>query len=180
MKAGYAWPGAGLIFAYAFAGQIYCDFSAYTDIARGSAKLVGIDLVLNFRTPYFASSPSDFWRRWHISLSTWLRDYLYIPLGGNRHGRWHEYRNLMLTMILGGLWHGAGVLFIAWGVFHGLILTLQRIFPYDRSSRTGPGCRVARSPSSSRPVGRVQLAPVPRGYDDVPATMSSIGALFHE
>ena len=132
VKSGYAWPGAGLLFAYAFAGQIYCDFSAYTDIARGSAKLVGIELVLNFRTPYFANSPSDFWRRWHISLSTWLRDYLYIPLGGNRHGRWAEYRNLMLTMTLGGLWHGAGVLFIAWGVFHGLILAFQRVFPYDK------------------------------------------------
>jgi D-alanyl-lipoteichoic acid acyltransferase DltB (MBOAT superfamily) len=80
-------PGAGLLYAYAFAGQIYCDFSAYTDIARGSAKLIGVELVRNFHTPYFAASPGEFWRRWHISLSTWLRDYLYIPLGGNRHGK---------------------------------------------------------------------------------------------
>jgi D-alanyl-lipoteichoic acid acyltransferase DltB (MBOAT superfamily) len=124
-------PGAGLIFAYAFAGQIYCDFSAYTDIARGSAKLIGVDLVRNFHTPYFAASPGEFWRRWHISLSTWLRDYLYIPLGGNRRGRWMEYRNLMLTMTLGGLWHGAGILFILWGVWHGLMLVLYRFVPIN-------------------------------------------------
>jgi D-alanyl-lipoteichoic acid acyltransferase DltB (MBOAT superfamily) len=124
-------PGAGLLYAYAFAGQIYCDFSAYTDIARGSAKLIGVELVRNFHTPYFAASPGEFWRRWHISLSTWLRDYLYIPLGGNRHGRWNEYRNLMLTMTLGGLWHGAGILFILWGVWHGLMLVLYRLLPIN-------------------------------------------------
>jgi alginate O-acetyltransferase complex protein AlgI len=124
-------PGAGLLFAYAFAGQIYCDFSAYTDIARGSAKLIGVELVRNFHTPYFAASPGEFWRRWHISLSTWLRDYLYIPLGGNRDGRWLEYRNLMITMTLGGLWHGAGVLFILWGIWHGLMLVLYRVVPIN-------------------------------------------------
>jgi len=124
--------GGGLLFAYAFAGQIYCDFSAYTDIARGSAKLIGVDLIRNFNTPYFAVSPTDFWRRWHISLSTWLRDYLYIPLGGNRHGRWMEYRNIMITMALGGLWHGAGVLFVLWGIWHGLMLVLNRVVPFDR------------------------------------------------
>jgi alginate O-acetyltransferase complex protein AlgI len=132
MKSGSVWSGAGLLFAYAFAGQIYCDFSAYTDIARGSAKLIGVDLVRNFLTPYFASSPSDFWRRWHISLSTWLRDYLYIPLGGNRFGRLKEYRNLMVTMALGGLWHGAGILFVLWGVWHGLLLVFFRLFPIDQ------------------------------------------------
>jgi D-alanyl-lipoteichoic acid acyltransferase DltB (MBOAT superfamily) len=131
MKAGYIWPGAAILFGYAFAGQIYCDFSAYTDIARGSAKLVGIELVRNFRTPYYALSPSDFWRRWHISLSTWLRDYLYIPLGGNRFGRSIEFRNLILTMTLGGLWHGAGILFIAWGFWHGFLLVLYRLIPID-------------------------------------------------
>jgi D-alanyl-lipoteichoic acid acyltransferase DltB (MBOAT superfamily) len=124
-------PGAGLLFAYAFAGQIYCDFSAYTDIARGSAMLIGVELVRNFHTPYFAASPGEFWRRWHISLSTWLRDYLYIPLGGNRYGQWMEYRNLMITMTLGGLWHGAGVLFILWGIWHGLMLVLYRIIPIN-------------------------------------------------
>jgi alginate O-acetyltransferase complex protein AlgI len=125
-------PGLGLLFAYAFAGQIYCDFSAYTDIARGSAKLIGVELVRNFHTPYFAVSPGDFWRRWHISLSTWLRDYLYIPLGGNRYGRWMEYRNLMVTMALGGLWHGAGILFVLWGIYHGAMLVLYRVVPIDR------------------------------------------------
>ena len=132
MRANLSVPGGGLLFAYAFAGQIYCDFSAYTDIARGSAKLIGVELVRNFHTPYFAASPGEFWRRWHISLSTWLRDYLYIPLGGNRYGRWMEYRNLMITMALGGLWHGAGILFILWGVFHGAMLVIYRIAPIDR------------------------------------------------
>jgi alginate O-acetyltransferase complex protein AlgI len=131
VKAGAVWAGMGLLFAYAFAGQIYCDFSAYTDIARGSAKLVGVDLIRNFRTPYFAVSPSDFWHRWNISLSTWLRDYLYIPLGGNRFGRLLEVRNLMVTMVLGGLWHGAGILFVAWGFFHGVLLVLHHLFPLD-------------------------------------------------
>lgn len=128
-KGNNGFPGGGLLYAYAFAGQIYCDFSAYTDIARGSAKLIGVDLVRNFNTPYFAASPIEFWRRWHISLSTWLRDYLYIPLGGNRLGRWMEYRNLMITMALGGLWHGAGILFILWGIWHGLMLVLYRAVP---------------------------------------------------
>jgi D-alanyl-lipoteichoic acid acyltransferase DltB (MBOAT superfamily) len=132
VRAGVTAPGIGLLFAYAFAGQIYCDFSAYTDIARGSAKLVGVELVRNFHTPYFAASPAEFWRRWHISLSTWLRDYLYIPLGGNRYGRWVEYRNLLITMALGGLWHGAGFLFILWGIWHGLMLVICRALPFDK------------------------------------------------
>lgn len=120
----------GLIAVYAFAFQIYGDFSGYSSIAQGVSKWLGIDLMFNFRMPYFATSPSDFWRRWHISLSQWLRDYLYIPLGGNRSGEWGTYRNLMLTMILGGLWHGAAMTFIAWGLFHGLILCLYR--PIER------------------------------------------------
>jgi len=115
----------------AFAIQIYCDFSGYSDIARGIARLMGIELVVNFRLPYLALSPSDFWNRWHISLSTWLRDYLYIPLGGNRLGNFKTYRNLMLTMLLGGLWHGAAWNFILWGAYHGTILVIFRLF--DRS-----------------------------------------------
>ncbi len=115
-----------LIGALAFTFQIYCDFSAYSDIARGLAKMMGFDLMVNFRLPYFAVSPSDFWRRWHISLSTWLRDYLYIGLGGNRSGEWLTYRNLALTMLLGGLWHGAAWNFVLWGAFHGLILVIYR------------------------------------------------------
>lgn len=112
----------------AFAIQIYCDFSAYSDIARGVARLMGFELMVNFRLPYFALSPSDFWNRWHISLSTWLRDYLYIPLGGNRQSVAKTYRNLILTMILGGLWHGAAWNFVLWGSFHGIVLALFRRF----------------------------------------------------
>ena len=111
---------------YAFALQIYCDFSGYTDIARGTARMLGFDICLNFRLPYLAANPEDFWQRWHVSLSTWLRDYLYIPLGGNRHGKWKTIRNLMLTMLLGGLWHGAAWNFILWGGFHGLLLVAYR------------------------------------------------------
>jgi D-alanyl-lipoteichoic acid acyltransferase DltB (MBOAT superfamily) len=105
----------------AFAGQIYGDFSGYTDIAIGIALILGFRIPLNFRVPYFALSPVDFWRRWHISLSSWLRDYLYISLGGNRNN--HRTRNVFLTMLLGGLWHGAAWTFVAWGAFHGLIIT---------------------------------------------------------
>lgn len=115
---------AGLL---AFCFQIYGDFSGYSDIARGLARLMGVDLMANFRMPYFAVSPSDFWSRWHISLSTWLRDYLYIPLGGNRHGVANTYRNLMLTMLLGGLWHGAAWHFVAWGAYHGVLLVIYRL-----------------------------------------------------
>ena len=107
----------------AFAGQIYGDFSGYTDIAIGIGLLLGFQIPANFRLPYFASSPVDFWRRWHITLSTWLRDYLYIPLGGNRNG---QGRNLMLTMLLGGLWHGASWTYVGWGAYHGALLVLQR------------------------------------------------------
>ncbi len=111
---------------YAFAFQIYGDFSGYSAIAQGIARWLGFDLMTNFRHPYLAISPSDFWRRWHISLSTWLRDYLYIPLGGNRGRAAKTYRNLLLTMVIGGFWHGAAWTFIAWGAFHGLLLCLYR------------------------------------------------------
>ncbi|MGB2156503.1 MAG: MBOAT family O-acyltransferase [Candidatus Poseidoniaceae archaeon] len=111
-----------------FGIQIYCDFSAYTNIALGSARLLGISLPENFKTPYAATSPQDFWRRWHISLSTWLRDYLYIPLGGSRHGPRVMIFALMTTMILGGLWHGASWNFVIWGLVHGLLLVAHRSF----------------------------------------------------
>lgn len=117
-----------LIGIYAFAFQIYGDFSGYSSVARGISKWLGFDLAINFRLPYLAVSPSDFWKRWHISLSSWLRDYLYIPLGGNKGGAWLTYRNLMITMLLGGLWHGASWTFVAWGLYHGLILCLFRFF----------------------------------------------------
>lgn len=115
-----------LIGAYAFAWQIYGDFSGYSDIARGSAQLLGFHFMVNFRQPYLATSLQDFWRRWHISLSTWLRDYLYIPLGGNRHGEAKTQRNLLLTMLLGGLWHGANWTFVVWGGIHGCGLAVER------------------------------------------------------
>ncbi len=109
-----------------FTIQIYCDFSGYTDIARGASRLMGIDLMENFNQPYLSRNITEFWRRWHISLSTWLRDYLYIPLGGNRHGKLLTYRNLMITMLLGGLWHGANWTFIAWGTLHGMFLAIHK------------------------------------------------------
>lgn len=111
---------------YAFAFQIYGDFSGYSDIARGLAKLMGFELITNFKAPYWVTNPADFWRHWHISLSTWLRDYLYIPLGGNRRGAGRTYANLMITMLLGGLWHGAGLAFVLWGFYHGTLLALHR------------------------------------------------------
>jgi D-alanyl-lipoteichoic acid acyltransferase DltB (MBOAT superfamily) len=136
--------GECLIGVYAFAFQIYGDFSGYSCIARGVARWLGFDLMTNFNMPYFATSPRDFWSRWHISLSTWLRDYLYIPLGGNRKGRWKTYRNLMLTMLLGGLWHGAGWTFIAWGFFHGALLIGHRLCEKRRAQpRPDPRTRLA-------------------------------------
>ncbi|TGK03837.1 MBOAT family protein [Leptospira semungkisensis] len=119
---GYAWLA---ILAYSL--QIYFDFSGYTDIALGAALLLGFHLTENFRMPYLASSFSDFWRRWHISLSSWLRNYLYIPLGGNRKGEIRTYINLFLTMLLGGLWHGASWNFVVWGGLHGSFLALERM-----------------------------------------------------
>jgi len=131
-----------LVGVYAFAFQIYGDFSGYSAIARGVAKWMGFDLMTNFNAPYLARSPGDFWRRWHISLSTWLRDYLYIPLGGNRKGTWRTRRNLMVTMLLGGLWHGAGWTFVAWGLFHGLLLCAFR--PFEARRRAGPAAGARR------------------------------------
>ncbi len=118
-----AWLGL-----YAFAFQIYFDFSGYTDIAIGCAGLLGFRLPPNFKRPYTARSFTEFWRRWHISLSFWLRDYLYKPLGGNRKGHIRTYINLMITMLLGGLWHGASWTFLLWGFLHGLFLALERLF----------------------------------------------------
>jgi alginate O-acetyltransferase complex protein AlgI len=128
-----------LLGVYAFAFQIYGDFSGYTDIARGVSKWFGIDLMLNFRRPYFSTDPREFWTRWHISLSQWLRDYLYISLGGNRGGEVKTYRNLFLTMLLGGLWHGATWMYVAWGAFHGLALIVHRLWtsisPFEKNPR---------------------------------------------
>ncbi len=124
-----------LLAVYGYAVQIYADFSGYTDMAIGIALLLGITFPQNFDRPYIAVSLQDFWRRWHMTLSRWLRDYLYIPLGGNRKGRWKTYRNLLLTMTLGGLWHGASLTFIAWGLFHGLGLAAERWLGERREAR---------------------------------------------
>ena len=110
----------------AFGLQIYCDFSGYSDIARGTARVLGFDIMWNFNLPYSVASLREFWQRWHISLSTWLRDYLYIPLGGNRFGTTRTYLNLIITMLLGGLWHGAAWNFVLWGLWHGAGLALTR------------------------------------------------------
>lgn len=150
-----------LITMYAFALQIYCDFSGYTDVARGTARLLGFDIMLNFNLPYAARDPSDFWKRWHISLSSWLRDYLYIPLGGSRHGTFNTYRNLMLTMLLGGLWHGAAWTFVLWGAYHGFLLVIYRVLATVKERWTS----VSRAVRDSGPVwgARGLVAPQPTG-----------------
>ena len=127
-----------------FAIQIYCDFAGYSSMARGLARILGFDLMENFQQPYFATNITEFWRRWHISLSTWLRDYLYIPLGGNRGTQWMAYRNLMLTMLLGGLWHGASWNFVIWGALHGVALSVHKLWTGrrkvpERAAITGVG-----------------------------------------
>ncbi|MCK6505029.1 MBOAT family protein [Myxococcota bacterium] len=124
-------PGglAVLVGAYAFTLQIYGDFSGYSDMARGVARWFGVELMVNFRQPLLATGPRDLWRRWHISLSQWLRDYLYVPLGGSRGGRGRTDRNLLITMLLGGLWHGASWTFVVWGGVHGLALVLAHHLP---------------------------------------------------
>src|ERR1051326_1664549 len=124
-----------LIGVYAFTWQVYGDFSGYSDIARGSAQLLGFHFMINFRQPFLSQSLQELWRRWHISLSTWLRDYLYFPLGGNRGGK--TYRNLFTTMVLGGLWHGANWTFVVWGAMHGAVMSVERFFFPCRKEEAG-------------------------------------------
>jgi len=119
-----------IVGAIAFGIQIYTDFSGYSDIAIGAATIMGFKMPINFNNPYFATSPVDFWRKWHISLSTWLRDYLYIPLGGNRISKTRTYANLLIVMFLGGLWHGASWNFVIWGLLHGIYLSIHKFFAY--------------------------------------------------
>ncbi len=126
-----------LLGVYGYALQIYCDFSGYSDMAIGIALLLGFHFPINFNAPYRSTSITDFWRRWHISLSSWIRDYIYISLGGNRKGKLRQYLNLVITMLLGGLWHGASLNFIAWGGMHGLALAVhkfigQEVLHHDR------------------------------------------------
>ena len=132
-----------LLGVYAFAFQIYGDFAGYSNIARGTSKWMGIELIENFRFPYLVLTPSAFWRNWHISLSTWLRDYLYIPLGGNRGSPAQTRRNLLITMLLGGLWHGAAWTFLLWGLYQGLLLIAYRPFEPAFAALRGRAARAA-------------------------------------
>jgi len=137
--------GFALWLALMFSGQIFADFAGYSNIARGTAYLLGYRLPINFNAPYLAASFKNFWERWHMTLSRWLRDYLYVPLGGNRHGRVRTYVNLMIVMLLGGLWHGAAYTFIAWGAIHGAALAIERLLNLHRDDGWGqqPAVRVA-------------------------------------
>ena len=160
-----AFPGASLLLAALFFSiQIYCDFSGYSDIARGSAKLLGIDLMENFRSPYFSAGIREFWSRWHISLSTWFRDYLYIPLGGNRRSKPRTALNQLITFLVSGLWHGANVTFLVWGGIHGLLQVAENLLGLNARSKSpaagapaasGPeaGASAAGSPESQLPAG---------------------------
>jgi D-alanyl-lipoteichoic acid acyltransferase DltB (MBOAT superfamily) len=150
-----------LVAVYAYAIKIYADFSGYTDVAIGSAKLFGYELPKNFDAPYISRSLQEFWHRWHISLSSWLRDYLYISLGGNRGSTWRTYRNLMLTMVLGGLWHGASWNFVIWGALHGGALAVNRAW-------------------ARRPAARAHAAKGEPGETEIgPGTIVSVFATFH-
>ena len=167
-----------LVAIYGYAVQIYADFSAYTDIAIGVALLLGFTFPQNFDRPYAAASIQDFWRRWHMTLSRWLRDYLYIPLGGSRKGRIRTYVNLLLTMTLGGLWHGASLTFVAWGALHGAGLAIERLASTSRKPQADgrggsqtrpsvdgingtPGNPKPPSPSSNVPIGSDDPTPPP-------------------
>ncbi len=140
-------PGFFMLWAgvFAFGIQIYADFSAYSDIARGVARWLGFDLMRNFRHPYLATGPADFWRRWHISLSSWFRDYVYIPLGGSRAGRLLEYRNIFATFLLSGFWHGANWNYVLWGAYHGALLVVSRAVSPSREG-THPRWMAALTP----------------------------------
>jgi D-alanyl-lipoteichoic acid acyltransferase DltB (MBOAT superfamily) len=128
---GTLWLGA-IYFAF----QIYCDFSGYSDIAIGTAKLFGFELMSNFKFPYFSRNIGEFWRRWHISLSTWFRDYLYIPLGGSQEGKWKSIRNIFIIFLVSGFWHGANWTFIFWGLFHSILFLPSFIFKTNRKYNT--------------------------------------------
>jgi alginate O-acetyltransferase complex protein AlgI len=163
---GMAWTG---LIAYTL--QIYCDFSGYSDMAIGTAQMLGYDLPENFRMPYLSGNVSEFWQRWHITLSQWLRDYLYIPLGGNRKGPSRTYVNLFLTMLLGGLWHGAGWNFVLWGVLHGAALSIHR--GWNRL-----GFRMPRLAGQFLTLLFVSLAWVPFRATDAATTRSMLMRLF--
>jgi alginate O-acetyltransferase complex protein AlgI len=171
-----AWVGT-----LAFSFQIYFDFSGYTDIARGCARLLGFEFPPNFERPYLAADIADFWRRWHISLSTWLRDYLYIPLGGNRQGQARTYVNLLLTMGLGGLWHGASWNFLVWGLYHGVLLCGHRLWRQWRGPARdlGPGGNaLGRAIATAATFLCVTLGWVTFRAPDFATTWKVLGELF--
>ena len=157
-----------LLGVYGFALQIYGDFSGYSDIARGSSRLFGIELLRNFDQPYLSRNITEFWRTWHISLSTWLRDYLYVPLGGNRRGRFATYRNLMITMLLGGLWHGAKWTFVIWGGLHGAYLGIHRMMA-RRARQPVPVAGGDPAALGSEAAVRVQAGTAPGDIEEVRA-----------
>jgi D-alanyl-lipoteichoic acid acyltransferase DltB (MBOAT superfamily) len=165
-----------LLAAYGYAIQIYCDFSAYSDMAIGLAALLGYQFPPNFNQPYRAWSFQDFWRRWHISLSSWLRDYLYKPLGGSRHGRWLTMRNLLVTMLLGGIWHGAAWKFVAWGGLHGTALVLERTLLGSRPAR--PRGRIAMAGATLLVFHVVCLAWIFFRADSFEAVTLYLGAML--
>lgn len=163
-----AWCG---LIAYAL--QIYCDFSGYSDMAIGTAQMIGYELPENFRMPYLAANVADFWRRWHITLSMWLRDYLYVPMGGNRKGTSRTYLNLMVTMLLGGLWHGASWNFVLWGFLHGGALAVHRAW-----RRAFPDLRMPRAIATPMTTLFTILCWVPFRQTTWSGTMSMFAALF--
>jgi alginate O-acetyltransferase complex protein AlgI len=163
--------------ALAFAMQIYFDFSGYTDIAIGCARLLGFDFPQNFHRPYLAWSVTEFWRRWHMTLSAWLRDYLYIPLGGNRFGPFATYRNLIITMLLGGLWHGANWTFVMWGGYHGLLLAVERALGIGRDRHAAPPRGLRRVGGTALTFGLVLVGWVFFRAPNPAAAFAGIGQL---
>jgi D-alanyl-lipoteichoic acid acyltransferase DltB (MBOAT superfamily) len=166
-----------LICVYAYALQIYADFSGYTDMAIGIALLLGFRFPANFDAPYSATSLQDFWRRWHMTLSRWLRDYLYIPLGGNRGPRWRTYFNLLLTMVLGGLWHGAAWTFVIWGALHGGGLALERWWTERKQAREPVKVRAQGVATAADEMAAADEGPVPR-YEISGAAQGATGGMW--
>ncbi|MFZ1587747.1 MAG: MBOAT family O-acyltransferase [Candidatus Microthrix parvicella] len=158
--------------------QIYGDFSGYTDIARGTSRLFGIELIRNFRQPYLSRNITEFWRTWHISLSNGLHDYLYVPLGGNRNGALSTYRNLMLTMLIGGLWHGASWTFVVWGGLHGLYLVAERAIGVSEHRGVRPPIRAGQLPSKLFTFALVSMTWVFFRADDFGQAMDVFRSLF--
>ena len=162
----FAAPGeydglSNIVAILGFAGRVYCDFSGYTDVARGLGFLLGLNLPENFRAPYLSDSARDLWQRWHITLATWLRDYIYIPLGGNRGGKVRSYFNLIATFTLGGLWHGANYTYVVWGFYHGVVLAIERLYgdlraKFSAKSASNASAKSAREkPEPTTPAGRL-------------------------